>query len=123
MKEVGQESCVMIASVVEHDNHAPSWRLLAKQPPEETAEGGGVEDGAHHSNELSRVQTDRSKAGHRLSGRRMPQDRVLDFGRHPHAVSGTVLLEVTFIQTPQFDVGTTRQMPEFFTAATFSGSD
>src|SRR5271170_2882593 len=60
MKEVGQESCVMIASVVEHDDHAPSWRLLAKQPPEETAEGGGVEDGAHHSHELSRVQTDRS---------------------------------------------------------------
>jgi hypothetical protein len=36
MKEVGQESCVMIASVVEHDDHAPSGRLLAKQAPEES---------------------------------------------------------------------------------------
>jgi len=44
----------------------------------------------------------------------MPQDRVLDFGRHPHAAARTVLLEVTFIQTPQFDVGMTSQTSEFF---------
>src|SRR5229473_813422 len=114
MKEVGQESCVMIPSVVEHDDQAASGRLLAKQPPEESPEGGGVEDGAHHSYKLSGVQTDGPKAGHRLSGRRMPQDRVLDFGRYPHATAGAVLLEVTFIQTPQFDVGTMSQTPEFF---------
>ena len=67
MKEVGQEPCVMIASVVEHEDHAASGRLLAKQPPEESLERGGVEDRAHHSYELSGVQTDGPKAGHRLS--------------------------------------------------------
>src|SRR5579859_4725134 len=114
MQEVGQEFCVMIASVVEHEDHAPSRRLLAKQPPEESPERSGIEDGAHHPYELSGVQTDGPKAGNRLSGRRMPQDRVLDFGRYPHAAPGTVLLEVTFIQTPQFDVGTSSQTAEFF---------
>src|SRR5450755_531752 len=95
----------MIASVVERDDHAASRRLLAKQAPEESPERGGVEDRAHHSYELSGVQTDGPKAGHRLSSRRMPQDRVLDFRRYPHAAARTVLLEVTFIQTPQLDVG------------------
>src|SRR5271154_271843 len=84
MKEVGQESCVMVPSVVEHDDQAASGRLLAKQAPEESPEGGGIEDGAHHSYKLSGVQTDGPKAGHRLSGRRMPQDGGLDLGRYPH---------------------------------------
>ena len=55
-----------------------------------------------------------AKAGDGLAGRRMLQDRVLDFGRYPHATARTVLLEVTFIQTPQFDVGTASQTTEFF---------
>jgi hypothetical protein len=104
----------MIPSVIEHDDQAASRRLLAKQPPEESPERGGVADGAYHSYKLSGVQTDGPNAGHRFSGRRMPQDRVLDFGRYPHAAAGAVLLEVTFIQTPQFDVGTMSQTREFF---------
>src|SRR6202030_530593 len=70
MKEVGQQSCVMIASVVEDDDHAAAGRLLAQQAPEESPERGGVEDRAHHAYELSGVQTDGPKAGHRFSGRR-----------------------------------------------------
>jgi hypothetical protein len=112
----------MISSIVQRDDHSPPRRVLAQQAPEECPEGGGVEDGTHHAHELPTVQTDGTKAHHRLSGRRISQDRVLDFGRYPHAASGTMLLEVTFIQTPQFDVGTTSQTTDFFTAATFSGS-
>src|ERR1700722_6599006 len=52
MKEVGQEPCVMIASVVEHDDHAAPRGLLAKKSPEEGPERSGVEDRAHHSDEL-----------------------------------------------------------------------
>src|SRR5271154_3058343 len=114
MKKVDQESCVMITSVVEHDDHAASGRLLAKQPSEESPERGGVEDRAHHPYELPGIRSDGTKAGHRLSSWRVPQDRILDFGRHPHAAAGTVLLEVAFIQTPQFDVGTASQTSEFF---------
>ncbi len=105
---------MMISSIVEHDDHVPSGRLLAQQASEESLERGGIEDGAHHSHELPGVQTDSPNAGDGFSGPRMPQDRVLDSGRYPHAAAGTVLLEVTFIQTPQFDVGTTSQAPELF---------
>lgn len=114
MQEVGQKPCVMISSIVEHDTHAASGCLLAQQAPEESPEGGRVEEGAHHSYELSGVQTDGPKTGHGFSGGRMPQDRVLDFWRYPHSTAGTVLLEVTFIQTPQLDVGTTSQTAKFF---------
>src|SRR5208283_1988394 len=104
-QELGQEPCVMVPGVVEHDDHTAPWGLLAQQAPQERLERGGVEDGAHHSYELPGIQADRPKAGDRFSGWRMTQDRVLDLGRYPHAAAGTMLLEVTFIQTPQFDVG------------------
>ena len=89
-------------------------RLLAQQALEKALEGGGVEDRAHHANELTSAQADGAEAGDGLAGRRMLQDRVLDFGRYPHAAARAMLLEVTFIQTPQFDVGTTSQATEFF---------
>ena len=104
----------MIASVVEHDDHAAPGRVLAQQSPEEGLERHSVEDRAHHSYELACIQTDCPKAGHRLAGRRVLQDRVLDFRRYPHATAGTVLLKVTFIQAPQFDVGMASQTAEFF---------
>jgi hypothetical protein len=44
----------------------------------------------------------------------MPQDRVLDFRRYPHAATRAMLLKVTFIQAPQFDVGATSEATEFF---------
>src|SRR5277367_286139 len=109
-----QEDCVMIASGVQYQHHAPSRSLLAQQTLEKALERGGVENRAHHANELTTVQADGAKAGHRLAGRRMLQDGVLDFGRYPHATARAVLLEVTFIQTPQFDVGTASQATEFF---------
>ena len=104
----------MIPSVVQYQHHAPSGCLLAQQTLEKALERGGVENRAHHANELTNVQADGAKAGDGLAGRRMPQDGVLDFGRYPHAAARTVLLEVTFIQTPQFDVGTASQTTEFF---------
>src|SRR4030088_1185647 len=104
----------MIAGVVEYKDHASSGGLLAQQPLEKAQERCGVEDRAHHAYELTGDQTDGAEASHGLSGRRMLQDGVLDFRRHPHATARAVLLEVAFIQTPQFDVGTTSQATEFF---------
>src|SRR5579863_9482370 len=104
-----QENRVMIASVVQYQHHAPTGCLLAQQTLEKALERGGVENRAHHANELTTVQADGTKAGDGLAGRRMPQDRILDLRWYPHAAARTVLLEVTFIQTPQFDVGTTSQ--------------
>src|SRR6266702_96420 len=109
-----QEDRVMIASVVQYQHHAPSRCLLAQQTLQKALERGGVENRAHHANELATVQADGAKAGDGLAGWRMPQDRVLDFRWYPHAAARTVLLEVTFIQAPQFDVGAASQATEFF---------
>src|SRR3984957_3093962 len=104
----------MITGVVEHEDHALSGGLLAQQPLEKAQERCGVEDRAHHAYELTGDQTDGAEAGHGLSGRGVLQDGVLDFRRYPHATARTVLLEVTFIQTPKFDVGAPGQATEFF---------
>ena len=88
--------------------------LMAQQSLEEGLEGLGVEDLAHHAYELAGAQADRAEASHGLAGRRMLQDGVLDPRWYPHSTAGAMLLEVTFIQAPQFDVGAPRQTTEFF---------
>src|SRR5580704_7098799 len=105
---------MMISGIVQYEDHSPCGILLAQQPFEEAQESGGVEDGAHHAHELARVQADGAETSHGLAGRRMLQDGVFDFRRHPHAAARTVLLEVTFIQAPQLDVGTASQTAKFF---------
>src|SRR5208282_3693167 len=104
----------MIPSVVQYQHHAPPGCLLAQQALEKALERDRIENRAHHANELTALQADGTKAGDGLAGRRVLQDWILDFGRYPHAAARTVLLEVTFIQAPQFDVGTVSQTTEFF---------
>ena len=104
----------MIASIVKYQDHASSDRLLTQQPLEKAQECCGVEDRAHHSNELTTPQVDRAETSHGLASRGMLQDRVLDFRRYPHPTTRAVLLEVTFIQAPQIDVGAFGQTSQFF---------
>lgn len=51
-------------------------------------EGGSIENGARHSDELPTVQADGTEAGHGFSGRCMLQDRVLRFPALPTCGSG-----------------------------------
>src|SRR5438132_6416685 len=51
--------------------------------------GLGVEHFAHPTDKLPGAQVDGPKAGDRLAGRRMQQDRVLVLRRHPHATART----------------------------------
>ena len=95
----------MIARVVEYDDDPAAELLAAQQALQEPEEGDGVEDRGHHASELAGPQADRTETGHRLSGRGMLQNRVLDLRRDPHSAPRTMLLEMTFIQAPEFDVG------------------
>src|SRR5450759_2721180 len=105
---------MVIAGVVEYEEHATAAALIAQQSLEEGLECLGVEDGAHHAYELTRAQADRAEARHGLAGRCMLQDGVLDLRRYPHSAAGAMLLEVAFIEAPEFDVGASRQTAEFF---------
>ena len=61
----------------------------------------GVVEHEDHADELAGAQTDRAKASHRLARRCMLQNGVFDLQWYPHAAARTVLLKLTFIQTPQ----------------------
>jgi hypothetical protein len=44
----------------------------------------------------------------------MQQNRILDLGRHPHPTPGAMLLEVAFVQAPEFNVLALCQAAQFF---------
>ncbi len=58
----------MVTGVVECDDHAAFWRLLAQQSHEEALESHGVEDRTHHANELTAAQADSADTSHGLAG-------------------------------------------------------
>jgi len=95
----------MVAGVVEHDDHAAARRPMTQQLGEKAAEGLGIEHLSQAVYEPAGAQVDRAETGDRFAGRRMPQDGVLDLRGHPHAAARAVLLEVAFVQAPQFNVG------------------
>ncbi|WHZ21190.1 MAG: hypothetical protein OJF47_000302 [Nitrospira sp.] len=53
----------------------------------------------------------------------MEQDQLLALEGHPLPAPGTMLLEVAFVHAPKFNVPASRQMTQFFNAATLTGSD
>ncbi len=61
---------MVIAGVVEYEDHASSAGLLAQQPLEKAQERCDVEDRAHHAYELPADQTDGAETGPRTFGSR-----------------------------------------------------
>ena len=57
-----QEFGVMVARIVQHDDHAPAARSLIKQLLEEMPEGFGIEHLAHLAYKLARAQVDEAWA-------------------------------------------------------------
>ena len=72
---------MMVASVVEHDDHATPRGSVTQQLLEKLFECFGIEDLAHAPNELAGTQIDRAETGNGLACRRVQQNRVLIFGR------------------------------------------
>ena len=61
----------MIASIVEHEDHASARGVLAQQSLEKVLERRGVENRAHHANELTAAHTDGAETRHGLARGRM----------------------------------------------------
>jgi hypothetical protein len=100
VQEWSQEHGVMVASVVEHDDHATPRGSMRQQLSEKLLERLGIEDLAHATNELAGAQVDRAEASHGLACGGVQENRILVLGRHPHSTSRTMLLEVAFVETP-----------------------
>ncbi|MEO5864240.1 MAG: hypothetical protein ABIQ79_04280 [Nitrospiraceae bacterium] len=115
-----EQDRVVVPGIVQHQHqyHAHAARTLP-QPRQK-----GLERGAQGPDELAGVYVDGTKAGDRLAGGRMEQDRILDLGRHPHAAPGAMLLEVAFVHAPKFNAPVPGQAVQFFlNATTLTGSD
>ncbi|MFO1264915.1 MAG: hypothetical protein U1E84_16510 [Rhodoferax sp.] len=103
-----------LLGVVQHDHHSLAARAMPQQFLEEGLERLRIEALAHGADKFAADQAARAEAGHRLAGGRMEQYRIPDLGWHPHPAPGAVLLEVAFVQAPQFNVRTPCQTAQFF---------
>lgn len=104
---------MMVPGIVEHQHHPCVAGAMPQQRLQEGRVRGCVERVAQGADERAGAQADGPKAGHRLTGGRMEQDGILDLGRDPHAAARAMLLEVAFVQTPQFNAPAPCQAMEF----------
>lgn len=115
---VSMQLGVVIPGIVRDDNHpAPGSRAGPAELLEEVPARLRVEALAFPSkDEAAIAQADGAEITHALASGIVPDHRIRDVGRNPHAAAGAVLLEVDFINCPQIDVASTRQIAEFFYA-------
>ena len=105
---------VVIAGVVQHHHHLLVAGPVAKQFPQVGFECDRVELGRHDVNELAASQADRAETGDGLARGGMFDHGIPVFGWNPHSAARAVLLEMAFVQTPQFNVAAFRQPAQFF---------
>ena len=108
---------MVIASIVDDDHHFPAWTAVALQFPVEVPAGAGVKRaiGPGHD-QFAVLEAHGAEKADALSRRSMQTNRIVHFGRHPHAAARAVLLKVNFIHGPQINVVPSRQCAEFFCA-------
>jgi len=87
---------------------------MRQELPQELSESHRAEGGLLQRNQLSVAGIYRSEQRHRLSRGSMHQQRVRILGRNPHHRSRSVLLEVAFIQAPDFIHRVFCQLSKFF---------
>ena len=114
VKKRPQQSSVVIARIVEDQDHATASRPMRQELAQELSERHGAESRLLQRNQLSVPEVHRSEQRHRLSRGSMEQHRVRILGRNPHHRPRSVLLEVAFIQAPQINAGVAGQAAEFF---------
>lgn len=105
---------VVVAGVVQHHHHPLVAGPVAKQFPQVGFERGRVELGRHDVNELAASQADRAEAGDGLARGGVVDHGVPVLRGNPHSAARAVLLEVAFVQAPQFNVAALRQPAQFF---------
>ncbi len=105
---------MVIACIVEDQDHAAASRPMGQELAEELPERQGVKPRLLPRHQLPVPEVHRSEQGHGFSRRRMEQHGVCIFRRNPHHRPRTVLLEVALIQAPQIHPGITSPATEFF---------
>ena len=105
---------MMVTGVVNDQMNASSWPVMADQLFKKCLEAGRVEYFFLTGDQPSIVETDGSKEADFFTGGSVQDRRISFFRRDPHGATGTVLLKMAFIQTPEVDVFVRDEVREFF---------
>lgn len=114
VKKGPEQSSVVIARVVDDQDHPTASRPMRQKLSQKLSEGHRAEGGFLHRDQLSVAEAHGTEERYRLSGGSMEQHRVRILGRNPHHRPRSVLLEVAFVQAPQINAGVAGQAAEFF---------
>lgn len=109
-----QVSRVVIGGVVRDDHHPLAPRPAPQQGLQKGEETLRLEHGIKVRHHLPSVQIHCTKQRHRFARGCVQHHRIGFFRRNPHGTATAVLLEVTFIQTPQIKRRVVGQADEFF---------
>ncbi len=109
-----QRSSVVIACIVEDQNHAPVSCPMGEKLPKKLAEGEGVKSGLLLGHQLSVPKIHGSEQRHGLASGSVEQHGVRVLGRNPHHGPRAMLLEMAFVQAPQINAGVVGEAAEFF---------
>lgn len=112
------EGGMMIAGIVNDDDHAAPWPAAdALKLPEEIPAGLRIEHslGRRHG-QLTVLQSDSAEETDAFASRGVQANWIGDLRWNPQAAARAMLLKVHFIHGPQIDAGFSSQATEFFYA-------
>ena len=105
---------MMVASVVQHQDHASAPAMLIEKLFQEGLEGLGVEFVGQPRDQTAFLDADRTEHPHALSSGRVKHDRIGFLGWDPHPATRAVLLEMALVQKPQINAVRAGEFFEFF---------
>lgn len=105
---------VMVAPIIENQDHAGAPAMLIKKLFEECLEGVGVEFFGQPRDQAALLDANRAEHARALSSGRVKHYRVGVLGRDPHPATRAVLLEMALVQKPEINAVRTGQLREFF---------
>ena len=104
----------MVPGVVQDEDEAAMGTAMPQEPVQEGVERHRIELRGELGHELAAAEMDRPEERHGLARRRVEQDGIRLLGRHPHDAAGPMLLEVTFVETPEVSLVGSGEAAEFF---------
>lgn len=105
---------MMISGIVQDDNCFSGLGAMTKKFFQEFFECHGVKRIRHHGDQFSGLKVHGSKHRNAFTCWRMFGHRVFLLWRNPHNATGTVLLEMAFVQTPYINTLVGGEPTEFF---------
>lgn len=109
-----QGSRMMISGVIQNNYHFLSGKTMTNQMGQKNLKGFSIELFPLLDYQSPLLQTNGPKHPDSLMRRCLPENRIFHLGRNPHDIPGSMLLEMTLIQTPKIKIFSSQKPAEFF---------